>query len=50
LLAGTDNEGLLEEVTLDYARIRWEYRPVGPDGAFGSTVTGGWDVEQNKKL
>jgi type VI secretion system secreted protein Hcp len=50
LLAGTDNEGLLEEVTLEYARILWEYRPVGPDGAFGATVKGGWDLKQNKKI
>src|SRR5262249_17510618 len=45
----TDN-GFLDEVTLDYGQIRWEYRTQKPTGAIGTTVKGGWDVAANKKL
>jgi type VI secretion system secreted protein Hcp len=41
---------LLEEVTLHFAKIRWEYRRIGPKGAGLPPVTGGWDVKANRKL
>jgi type VI secretion system secreted protein Hcp len=41
---------LLEEVTLHFAKIRWEYRAVGPKGQALPPITGGWDVERNSKL
>jgi type VI secretion system secreted protein Hcp len=49
--AGTDSAGFLDEVTLDYSKIQWEYQPVGPDGKpLGSPATGGWDLKANKKI
>ncbi|HEX9278619.1 MAG TPA: type VI secretion system tube protein Hcp [Casimicrobiaceae bacterium] len=50
LNAGSSNDGFIDEVTLDFSRIRWEYRVQRPDGAIGTTMTGGWDVAANKKL
>ena len=41
---------LLEEVTLHFARIRWEYRPIGPKGTGLPPIVGGWDVKANRKL
>jgi type VI secretion system secreted protein Hcp len=50
LAAGADNHGFLDEVTLDYAKIQWEYRTVGPSGKTAGPVTGGWDLTVNKKV
>ena len=41
---------LLEEVTLHFARIRWQYRRIGPRGTGLPPITGGWDVKANTKL
>ena len=41
---------LLEEVTLHFGKISWEYRPIGPKGAGLAPITGGWDVRANRKL
>jgi len=48
--AGDTDNGFLDEVTLDYGQIRWEYRTQKPTGTIGTTVKGGWDVVANKKL
>ena len=49
---GAASDGFLDEVALDYRKIRWEYRKQSPQGGggIGGTVTGGWDVGANKKL
>ena len=41
---------LLEEVTLHFARIRWQYRRMDPKGTALPPITGGWDVKANNKL
>jgi len=41
---------LLEEVTLQFSKIRWEYRRMGPKGTALPPITGGWDVNANRKL
>jgi type VI protein secretion system component Hcp len=41
---------LLEEVTLHFGKIRWEYRPIGPRGTTLPPISGGWDVKANRKL
>lgn len=43
-------DGPHDEVTLGYAKIEIEYRPVTAKGAPGSPVKGGWDLKANKKL
>ena len=47
---GAASDGFLDEVALDYRKIRWEYKKQSPGGGGGGTVTGGWDVGANKKL
>jgi type VI secretion system secreted protein Hcp len=41
---------LLEEVTLHFGKVRWEYRPTGPKGTALPPIIGGWDVKANRKL
>jgi type VI secretion system secreted protein Hcp len=41
---------LLEQVTLHFSRIRWEYRPIGPKGSPLTPIEGGWDLKANQKL
>lgn len=41
---------LLEEVTLHFAKTRWEYRRIGPKGQVLAPITGGWDVKANTQL
>ncbi len=51
LNAGASSDGFLDEVTLNFSRIRWEYRAQGPHGVAANVIsTGGWDVTANKKL
>src|SRR5690349_9178794 len=46
----TGPAALLEEVTLHFSKIRWEYRRTGPKGNALPSITGGWDVNGNRKL
>lgn len=50
LNTGAPSDGFLDEVTLNFSRIRWEHRAQRPDGTVGTTTSGGWDVTANKKL
>ncbi len=50
LTSGADGGGLLEEATLAFARIRWEYQAMRPDGSLGPPVRGGWDIAANRRL
>jgi hypothetical protein len=49
--AGSDTAGFLNEVTLAYRRITWEYRPTGMSGTpVAPAVTGGWDLRTNQNI
>jgi type VI secretion system secreted protein Hcp len=50
LTSGADSSGFLDEVTLSYTKIQWEYQPVSPTGAPVPVVKGGWDLKLNKKI
>jgi type VI secretion system secreted protein Hcp len=51
LNAGADTQGFLDEVTLDYVTIEWEYQLFGSDGKpSGGPVKGGWDRKKNQKI
>ena len=50
LSVGADSIGFLDEVTLSYLKIQWEYHPVSASGAPGPVVKGGWDLPQNRKI
>ncbi|MCC7035286.1 MAG: type VI secretion system tube protein Hcp [Acidobacteria bacterium] len=48
--AGAESGGLLEEVTLSFTRIHWEYQPIRTDGTLGPAVRGGWDLVASRSL
>lgn len=41
--------GTTEQVSLSFAKIEIEYKPIGPDGKLGSPVKAGYDLKANKK-
>jgi type VI secretion system secreted protein Hcp len=40
----------LEQISLNYAKIEFEYKEQKPDGTLGGAVKSGWDVKANKKV
>jgi len=42
--------GQTENISLNFAKISYDYRPQLPDGSLGGAVHAGWDVKVNKKL
>jgi type VI secretion system secreted protein Hcp len=48
--SGESSDGFLEEVALNFSRIRWEHRVQQAGGGAGATRTGGWDVRTNTRL
>ena len=38
-----------EQLSLNYAKIKFEYKPQKSDGSLDSTVSSGWDIKANKK-
>jgi type VI secretion system secreted protein Hcp len=39
-----------DSVSLNFSKIRVEYKPQNPDGSLGSSIKAGWDVKQNKQF
>ena len=39
-----------DQFSLNFAKIRVEYRPQSADGKLGAPVTAGWDLKANKKI
>lgn len=50
MATGADTAGGLDEIALEYARVRWEYRPIGADGMPTGAITGGWDRVRSEPL
>ncbi|MCI0564928.1 MAG: type VI secretion system tube protein Hcp [Nitrososphaera sp.] len=48
--AGVDGELPMENITLNYQTIVFEYRPANPDGTLGPTFKDGWDVVDDKEV
>ena len=44
----SQNDGLVESVSLSYSKIQWTFTPQNPDGSNGTPVTGGFDVRANR--
>ena len=40
----------MEQVSLNYAKIEFEYKPQKPDGSLDSPVKTGYDIKANKKV
>jgi type VI secretion system secreted protein Hcp len=43
-------EGIMEEVTLNFEKVEYEYRPQAADGSLGPPVNFGWDIKANLKI
>ena len=39
-----------DQISLNYTKIQFEYRPQDSKGALGGTIKAGWDTGANKKL
>lgn len=50
LNAGADASDFLDEVSLNFTRIRWEHRAQRANGSVVTTSTGGWDLRNNRPL
>jgi type VI secretion system secreted protein Hcp len=51
----TDGEGYanghpVEEISLNFGRIKWEYHAQKHDGSLNSAKTGGYDLKKNKRV
>ena len=40
----------VDQFSLNFAQIEFEYKSQKPDGTLGATVKGGWDLKANKKV
>lgn len=41
---------LTENMSLNFAKVKFEYTPQKEDGSLGSVIPNGWDLKQNVKL
>lgn len=46
--AGSSGSGPMDSVSLNFAKMSYDYRPQGADRKFGTAVHGGWDLRANK--
>jgi type VI secretion system secreted protein Hcp len=46
----TGSDVPMEQVSLNYAKIEFEYKPQKPDGSLDAAVRAGWDLKQNVKI
>jgi type VI secretion system secreted protein Hcp len=40
----------VDQFSLNFAKIGFDYKPQKADGSLDSTISAGWDVKSNKKL
>jgi len=40
----------MDQVSLNFAKIQFEYKAQNPDGSLGAPVRSGWDVQLNKQV
>jgi type VI secretion system secreted protein Hcp len=48
--AGSDTGGILEEISLSYVKIVWEYVPTDEHGQPQAPIKGGWDLASNSEI
>ena len=44
------NPPLVDQVSLDYGKIEWDYKEQKPDGTLGGSTKAGYDLTQNKSV
>jgi type VI secretion system secreted protein Hcp len=47
---GSSNSVPTDQFSLNFSKIKFEYKPQKPDGSLDSAVSAGYDLKQNKKL
>jgi type VI secretion system secreted protein Hcp len=40
----------IDQISLNFSKVEFEYRPQKPDGSLGPAVKAGWDVKANKAV
>ena len=40
----------IDQFSLNFSKIKFEYKPQKPDGTLDSAVSGGWDIKKNDKI
>ena len=40
----------VDQFSINFAKIEFEYKSQKPDGTLGAPVKGGWDLKANKKV
>jgi type VI secretion system secreted protein Hcp len=40
----------MDQVSLNFSKIKFEYKAQRPDGSLDAPVTTGWDVQQSKQI
>jgi type VI secretion system secreted protein Hcp len=48
--ANHSNHVPVDQFSLNYSQIEWEYKEQKPDGTLGGTVKAGWNVKKNTKV
>ena len=47
---GAADEGPVDQVSFNFAKIEVEYKPQRADGTFDAGIKAGWDLKANKKI
>jgi type VI secretion system secreted protein Hcp len=47
---GSSGDLVMDQVSLQFSKIKVEYKAQKADGSLGAPVSAGWDVKSNKKL
>ena len=50
LSTGAADTAILDEASLAYTKIRWEYYTLDASGAPSGVVKGGWDLKLNRPI
>lgn len=48
--SGSDGDGPVDQISLNYAKVELEYRPQSPSGKLEAPVKAAWDLKSNKKI
>ena len=49
-IGGSGEDRPTDSISLNYAKIEFEYKPQNKDGSFGSSIKTGWDLKKNTKV
>lgn len=47
---GSNNQPAVDQVSLDFGKIEWDYKEQKPDGTLGGSTKAGYDLTQNKSI